>query len=138
MSSYSLLTVASLFGKTLLLRPRTGSGHGMPTASQAVRIARYQPHTRPMNPNPPAMCSNLLICSTSASVVACPMRKSAAAMKENSIMRPKNVRVKKILTRKVPIKNTKLAIALIRSQTSIPLNEGSGCYPHCDVVESLG
>lgn len=54
------------------------------------------------------------MCSTSASVLACATRKSAAAMKENSIIRPKKVKVKNTLTRKVPKKNTKLAIALLK------------------------
>lgn len=84
----------------------------MPTASQAVKIARYHPQTKPMNPKPPAILSNLLMCARSAGVVADATEKSAAAMKENSMTRPKNVSVKKRLTRNVPIKKTKLAITL--------------------------
>jgi len=97
----------------LVLKSKTGSGHGIPTASQAVRMARYQPEIKPRNPNPPAHRNNVFICSRSASVVAEAMEKSAAAMKPNSMTSPKNVNVKKRLTRRVPIKKTKLASTLI-------------------------
>jgi hypothetical protein len=101
-------------GNTLLLRSSTGSGHGIPTAAHAVMIARYQPLISPRNPKPPAMCSNFAMCSRSASVVADATLKSAAAMKANSITRPKNVNVKNKLTRMVPMRKTKLAITLDR------------------------
>lgn len=96
----------------MLLKSNTGSGHGIPTASQAVIIARYQPDIKPRKPKPPAHFSNVLMCSTSASVVADATEKSAAAIKAKSMTRPKNVAVKKRLTRSVPIKKTKLASTL--------------------------
>lgn len=107
-----VLLTTSFLGNTLLLRSSTGNGHGIPTASQAVRIARYQPQTNPMNPKPPAIFNSLLICARSAAVVADATEKSAAAMKAKSMMRPKKVRVKNRFTRKVPMKKTKLAMHL--------------------------
>lgn len=56
------------------------------------------------------------MCSTSPSVVADATEKSAAAMKENSIKRPKKVKVKKRFTRRVAMRKTKLAMALYRGQ----------------------
>ena len=100
----------------MLLRSNTGSGHGIPTDSHAVRIARYQPQTKPINPNPPAICSSLAMCKRSASVEADATEKSAAAMKANSITRPKNVKQKKRLTRTVAMRKTKLAITLYNDQ----------------------
>lgn len=98
----------------------------MPTASQAVKMARYHPQTSPINPKPPAICNNLAICSTSASVVAVPTLKSAAAMKLKSPIRPKNVAVKNRLTRNVPMKKTNEAITLGGSQfSSEPWGDGS-------------
>jgi hypothetical protein len=97
------------FGKTLLLKSNTGNGHGIPTASQAVRIARYHPEIKPKKPKPPPICSNFAMCSTSASVVADATEKSAAAMKANSMTRPKKVKVKKAFTRMVLMRNIKLA-----------------------------
>lgn len=101
-----------LFGKTLLLKSNTGNGHGMPTASHAVKIARYHPLIKPKNPKPPAICSSFSTCRRPASVVALATLKSAAAMNEKSMTRPKKVNVKKRLTLSVPIRNTKDAMAL--------------------------
>ena len=84
----------------------------MPTDSQAVMMARYQPLIRPRKPNPPAMCNNVAMCSRSASVAAEAIEKSAAAMKAKSITRPKKVRVKNTFTRRVAMRKTKLVITL--------------------------
>jgi hypothetical protein len=58
-------------GKTLLLKSKTGSGHGIPTAWQAVRIARYQPDIRPKKPKPPAQRNSVLMCSISLAASGC-------------------------------------------------------------------
>ena len=50
------------------------------------------------------------------------MEKSAAAIKTKSMTSPKNVRVKKRLTRRVPIRNTMIASTLDNSQTWGPTN----------------
>lgn len=87
----------------------------MPTAAQAVRIARYHPHITPRKPKPPAMFNNFAMCAASAAVVADGIENSAAAMKANMKTRPKNVREKNALTRKVPIRKTKLVRHLQQS-----------------------
>ena len=97
----------------MLLKSNTGSGHGIPTVSHTVIIARYQPQTTPTKPNPPAMCSNLPICSMSASVVAWGIEKSAAAMKEKSMTRPKKSKVNKAFTRMVPIRKIQVTSTLL-------------------------
>jgi hypothetical protein len=55
------------------------------------------------------------MCARSAAVVADAIEKSAAAMNANSITRPRKVRVKKALTRRVPMRKTKLVRHLWKS-----------------------
>jgi hypothetical protein len=68
-------------------------------------------------------------------VVAEATLKSAAAMNENSMTRPKNVKVKKRLTRRVPMRKTNDAMALFMV-SGVESNSSNDL--HCHVVESLG
>lgn len=89
-----------------------------------VRIAAtYQPQTRPINPKPPPICRSLRICASSAAVVALGIAASAAAMKANSMTRPKKSATKRALTRSVPIMMTKLTIHLSTAGVSEGANK---------------
>lgn len=111
-------TRSFFLAKTLLLRSNTGNGHGIPTAAQPVRIAKYHPDTNPIMPNPPPILKSINMCSRSASVVADAIEKSAAAMKEKSITSPKKVRVKSRFTRIVQIRKTKETRVLLAGRAN--------------------
>lgn len=66
-----------------------------------------------MNPNPPATFKSIKMCSKSAGPVAYGAAASAAAMKANSMTRPKKSNTKSTLTRKVPIMITKLTMHMV-------------------------
>ena len=109
---YTFLDLSFVPGNTLLLKSNTGRKLGIPTASQAVTRARYQPQITPSMPNPPPILNSIAMCSRSASVAACGTLKSAAAMNEKRKTSPTKTRTKRTLTRRVPTRSTKLTIAL--------------------------
>jgi len=79
----------------------------MPTASHAVKMARYHPQNRPRKPKLPAIWYNVLMYSKSVCDVAEGILNLAAAVKACMKIRPTNVTAKKAFTRIDPMKKTK-------------------------------